>query len=227
MEKELLACGFDYVYDKHLYDLMSEVNITKIREHISIPVEQQEKMVRFLENHDEPRALEKFGPENIESAMIIHATLPGMRFWHHGQFEGRALRVPVQLRRGPDETPDKNLLSFAEMLLGEVNHSVFHDGVFQICNTHGWPDNNSHVNLLAYCWEKNNEKRLIIVNFSPFLSQGYVKLPDTWDFTNNSLTLIDPIKNESYKPLVSEIIKDGLYVGLEKRDYHFFIIIEE
>ena len=184
-------------------------------------------MLRFLENHDEPRALEKFGPENIKSAMIIHATLPGMRFWNHGQFEGRILRVPVQLRREPDEIPDKNLLSFAEILLGEVNHSVFHDGVFKICNTYGWPDNNSHENLLAYCWDKNNEKRLIIVNFSPFSSQGYVKLPEEWSFDHDNLILYDPIKNEIFKRAVLEITKKGLYAGLEPGDYHFFILKEE
>ena len=158
-----------------------------------------------------------------------HPTQPiaANRLWHHGQFEGRVHRIPVQLRRAPGETPDSTLLSFAEDLLREVNHPVFHSGIFRVCNTHGWNDNNSHVNLLAYCWEKNNDKRLLIVNFSHYSSQGYVKLPDSWIYTDKKLKLIDPVKNEVYTPAESNIINDGLYVGLEKGDYHFFKVTEE
>lgn len=227
MEKELLDSGLDYVYDKYLYDLMLEGNIPGIREYISSPADQQEKMVRFLENHDESRAFQAFGPDRIENAMILQATLPGMRFWHHGQFEGRIHRVPVQLRRAPNENPENNLISFTENLLREVDHPVFHEGVFKVCDTHGWSDNNSHVNLLAYCWSKKEEKRLLVINFSPFHSQGYVTLPEEWFFTQNSIILKDPLKNDIFKRKVSELEKEGLYVGLEKSDYHFFIIKEE
>jgi len=226
-ESVLLDYGFDYVYDKHLYDLILEGNIVKIRDLISSPIDQQEKMVRFLENHDEPRAFQTIGPERIKGAMVMQATLPGMRFWHHGQLEGRKQKVPVQLRRAPQEIPDNNLKSFGEDLLREVNHPVFHEGVFTVCNTHGWSDNNSHVNLLAYCWARKGEKRLIIINLSPFSSQGYVIVPEDWAFTHNNLIISDPIKNDVLKRAVSDIVREGLYVGLEKGDYHFFQIKEE
>ncbi|MFC1495323.1 alpha-amylase family glycosyl hydrolase [Thermodesulfobacteriota bacterium] len=226
MGDALLDYGFNYVYDKHLYDLMLKGDIEKIRERISSPTNLQEKMVRFLENHDEPRAFQSFGPEGIKSAMIIHATLPGMRFWHHGQLEGRRHRVPVQLRRAPKEIPNNDLISFGEDLLKEANHAVFHEGEFKVCSTNGWPDNNSHINLIAYSWEKKEEKRLIIINFSPFSSQGYVKLPEEWAFTHNNLIINDPIKNENFKGATLNVAEEGLYVGLEPGDYHFFNLKE-
>lgn len=227
MENVLLGFGFDYVYDKHLYDLMLKGDIDKIKVHISSPINEQEKMVRFLENHDEPRAFQLFGDGRIKIVMILHATLPGMRFWQYGQLEGRIHRLPVQIRRAPKEIPDHDLIAFGERLIKEVDHPVFHEGKFNICSTYGWQDNNSHVNLLAYSWEKNDEKRLVIINFSPFPSQGYVKLPEEWSFDHDNLILSDPIKNEDFERFTSDVVKDGLYVGLEPGDYHFFKLKED
>ena len=48
-EGTLLEHGFDYVYDKHLYDLMNNGNIEKIREYISRPPELQEKHLAVSE----------------------------------------------------------------------------------------------------------------------------------------------------------------------------------
>lgn len=223
-EETLIEYGFDYVYDKHLYDLMNEGNIGKIKAYISMPPEKQVKLIRFLENHDEERAIRTFGTERIKCAMVIHATLPGMRFWNHGQFEGRHHRVPVQLRRAPHEDSKSDLFSFAETLLNQVDHPVFHEGSFKMCPTHGWADNESHVNLMAWSWEVKKERRLIVVNFSPHSAHGYVTLSKDWVPTENKLVCRDPIKEALFHRIPAEIAKKGLYIALESGDFHFFII---
>ncbi|MBW1915557.1 MAG: alpha-amylase [Deltaproteobacteria bacterium] len=224
METDLLNSGFDYVYDKHLYDMMLGGSIDQIKRHISYPINHQEKMIRFLENHDETRALKAFGSVKIKGAMLVHATLPGMRLWQHGQFEGSQLRIPVQLRRAPAEVLNDELNTFGKKLLKEVNHDVFHEGTFRVCPTHGWPDNDSHVNLLAYSWSMGDEKRLIAANLSNESAQGYITIPDGYIQARGRLLLDDPLKHEKHQREALEITEKGLYVALESGEFHFFCI---
>jgi len=224
MEQELLNLGFDYVYDKTFYDLLVSSDVQRLKAHLSTPVAQQEKMLRFLENHDEQRAASVFGLQKLQSAMVIHATLPGMKLWHHGQLEGNTIRVPVQLRRGPEEAPVSELKAFCNALLHEVNHPVFHDGRWQLCDTSGWPDNQSHINLLAWRWALGEEKRLIVVNFSSTPAQGLVKVPQDWFARSKELLCRDPVKGESYHLHPADVSNSGLYVALQDWDFHFFTI---
>ncbi len=224
MEPQLLNQGFDYTYDKTLYDLLTKEDIQGLRDYLSMPVTRQEKMIRFLENHDEPRAYQVFGPEKIRCVMVIHATLPGMRFWQRGQFEGRQVRVPVQLRHGPVESDREDIETFSGLLLQEVNQPVFHDGSWEMCNTSGWPDNQSHKNLLAWCWSLNRERRLIVINFSSSPAQGHVRLPTNWLSHGERFLCHDPIMGEGFLHSKAESESSGIYVGLESYGFHFFRI---
>jgi hypothetical protein len=222
-EAQLFDLGFDYAYDKNLYDLMVRRDIQGLRHTLSTRrIADQQRMLRFLENHDEPRAMEAFGRDKIKAAMLIHATLPGMRFWQHGQFEGSCIRTPVQLRRAPVEPVDHDLLSFSEMLLTEVSHPVFHEGVWEMCHTAGWVDNPSHEMLLAWCWGLDDERRLVVINLSDSSIHGYIKMPPEWLTRGENFLLSDPLKGDSYLGSRSELETSGLYVGLEKGDFHFF-----
>ena len=224
MEQELQNLGFDYTYDKGFYDLLAREDIQGLKAHLSAPAAFQERMIRFLENHDEPRARSLFATGKIESAMVIHATLPGMRFWQHGQFEGSRIRVPVQLKRGPSEPALSRLEAFSGRLLQEVDHPVFHDGHWEMCKTSGWPDNRSHRGLLAWCWRQADQRRLIIVNFSSSPAQGRVRLSKKWLPHGEQFLCRDPLKGESYLRAAAEASSSGLYVGLGESDFHFFRI---
>jgi glycosidase len=92
LEWRLQQQGFDYTYDKRLYDRLREGAVAPVREHLMAGLDFQDKLARFLENHDEPRAAATFGPGAHEAAAIITYLTPGLRFFHHGQFEGRRVR---------------------------------------------------------------------------------------------------------------------------------------
>lgn len=223
-ENKLQAQGFDYTYDKILYDLMAGGDIAGIKRYLSMPLARQKRMMRFLENHDEPRAFHTFGKEKIRCAMIIHATLPGMRLWQRGQFQGNLIRPPVQLRRGPREPVQKDVEVFCEVLLREVGQPVFHEGHWEMCDTYGWADNQSHENLLAWRWDLREERRLIIANFSSSPAQGYVKLPLKWFKEGGQILFRDPLKGDLFLRPSTQVKKSGLYTGLESGDFHFFRI---
>ena len=100
LEWELQQQGFDYTYDKRLYDRLREGHARPVREHFRADLDFQNNSARFLENHDEPRAAATFPPEVHEAAAVITFLSPGLRFFHQGQFEGRTKRISPHLVRG-------------------------------------------------------------------------------------------------------------------------------
>ena len=80
--------GFDYAYDKRLYDRLREGHVRPVREHLYAGLDYQTRLARFLENHDEPRAATAFPDGMHQAAAIITFLSPGLRFFHQGEFEG-------------------------------------------------------------------------------------------------------------------------------------------
>jgi hypothetical protein len=105
MEGEMQQQGFDYTYDKSLHDKLSHGESWKIKTHNGYDLKYESRTVRFLENHDEERALSVFDSEKNRAAAVLTSTSPGMKLFHQGQWEGKRIRVPVQLGRDPVEPP--------------------------------------------------------------------------------------------------------------------------
>jgi glycosidase len=97
LEWDLQQQGFNYCYDKRLYDRLEHDAAEDVRLHLCAELAYQEKLVRFTENHDEPRALSVFSPAKARATAVTVATIPGAKLFHEGQFEGRMVRLPVFL----------------------------------------------------------------------------------------------------------------------------------
>ena len=70
------------------------------------------KSVRFLENHDEPQEnAGVFSPAQHRAAAVVTFFVPGLRFFHEGEFEGRRVHVSMHLGRRPVEPMDAELQS--------------------------------------------------------------------------------------------------------------------
>ena len=221
LEWELQQHGFDYCYDKRLYDRMDHESAMSTRLHLCAEMAYQSKLVRFLENHDEPRAAGTFSNLKHRAAAVIISTIPGAKLFHEGQFEGRTVRLPVFLGRRPDEQPDNELLKFYRELLPRCGEPIFQQGEWKLCDTTGWSDNTSHENLLAYTWEFGNSRYLIVVNFSPKPVQARVRI--NWkDLGGCVFELIDPLNSLSLERSGHEIEAEGLYVELAPWQWHFF-----
>jgi glycosidase len=132
LEWTLQQQGFDYAYDKRLYDRLREGHARPVREHFHAGVDYQDKLARFLENHDEPRAAATFAPHIHKAAAVITFLSPGLRFFHQGQFEGRKKRISPHLSRGPSEPLDQDIHDFYEHLLSLLRQPAFHDGQWQL-----------------------------------------------------------------------------------------------
>ena len=87
----------------------------------------QERLLRFIENHDEPRVAAAFPPPKARAAAVIMATIPGAKLFHEGQFEGRKVKVPTFLGRRPEEPVDVECQGFYEKLLAIIHAPVVRD----------------------------------------------------------------------------------------------------
>ena len=226
LEWRLQQLGFDFCYDKTLYDRLEHGEAENIRLHLCAEPAYQEKLVRFIENHDEPRAAAAFMPAKQKAAALVAATLPGLRLFHEGQFEGRRIRPSVFLGRRAEEPPDDELSEFYRRLLQLMNRPLFRQGDWKLCERTGWPDNASFLNLLAWSWRNAGEQYLIVINFSAERAQARVQVPwasaggQTWRLT-------DLLSGADFERDGDEMTLPGLYVDLAPWNYHFFQCVPE
>ena len=220
LEWELQQQGFDYCYDKRLYDRLIYDSAENIRLHLAADLSYQNKLVRFLENHDEPRAAATFSPDKARAAAVAVATLPGAKLFHHGQFEGRRVKLPVQLGRQPKEAADEDLHAFYRGLVKVIRGPAFKNGGWSLCERSGWPENPGYVHLVAWCWRQGEEKYLVVINLSHTKCQGRILLP--WiDLKGRTCLLVDVMSGKRYERDGDEMVDQGLYVDLEAWRFHF------
>jgi hypothetical protein len=220
MEWTLQEQGFDLCYDKRLYDRLVHDPPESVRAHLQAEPAYQERLIRFIENHDEPRAAATFGPEQARAAAVVVSTLQGARLYHDGQFEGRQTHVPVFLRRAPEEPADPSLRAFYERLLRAVADSELSSGRWQLCPCSGWPDNDSATRLVAWCWSTERSRHLVVVNLSDRPAQARVGLP--WaDLAGVTWRLEDRLAPELFERAGDELAGDGLYVALDGWGHYF------
>jgi hypothetical protein len=210
LEWLLQTQGFDYCYDKRLYDRLEHGDCAGVVAHLTADRFYQQKLLRFIENHDEPRAAVSFAGRE-RAAAVTMATVPGAKLFHEGQCEGRRIRVPVFLGRRPQELVNQETRAFYERLLATIGADVFREGSWKLCQASGWPDNASYENLGAWCWTLEHDRRLILVNLTDRPVQARVHVP--WDdLEGNQWDLSDALSDARFLRDGSEIQSEGLYV---------------
>ena len=223
LEWVLQQQGFDYTYDKRLYDRLRELNARPVREHLYAGLDFQDHLARFLENHDEPRAAATFEPDVHRAAAVVTFFAPGLRFVHQGQREGRKVRIPMHIARGPDEATDAQLAAFYDRLLACLDQPVFRDGEWRLVGTrNAWDGNGSSDNFICYAWTgPSDERRLVIVNYSAERSQCYLEMP--WpDLGGWKWRLNDTLGDETYERAGDDLNQAGLYLDLPGWGFNVF-----
>lgn len=221
MEWELQQLGFDFTYDKRLTDRLGNADVLSIKGHLHADEEFQKKSVRFLENHDEIRAVTKLGKERSIAAAIIVGTIQGMRFFHDGQFEGKKIKLPVQLGVQPFERPVKNIQDFYDKFLSIITTDIFHKGTWQMLYPDpAGPTNDSYNNIFTWLWSYKDERRLVVVNYSDFTSQCRLKFDVPTN--SNEIKMVDLLNDVTYKRSPKEILTEGLFVELKAFRGHIF-----
>lgn len=223
MEWEMMKQGFDFCYDKRLYDRLIHETAAEVRGHLAAETAYQDKLVRFIENHDELRAAQVFVGGRALAAAIATYTLPGAKLFHQGQFEGATVRLPVFLTRRPEEPVDRALHAFYRRLAIEIQAPALREGQWRLCTLTGWPDNRSFRNLVAWCWQAGDERRVVVVNLSSSTSDARVQLP--WpELAGQNWAFVDVMDDTTYEWNGDEVLNMGLYVSLAPWGRHFFAV---
>ncbi len=215
MEWVLQQQGFDYAYDKRLYDRLREGHARPVREHLLAGLDYQNKLARFLENHDEPRAAATFSPEIHQAAAVISFLSPGLRFFHQGQLEGRRKRISPHLVRGPQEPIDEQLVQFYDRLLGILRQPIVRDGQWQQLEcAPGWEGNPTDKDFIVFSWQLPQSESLVVaVNYAPHQSQCHVRLPFA-DLAGRKWQLQDQLSPARYEWHGDDLQGRGLYLDM-------------
>jgi Alpha amylase, catalytic domain len=218
-EWDLQQLGFDGCYDKRLYDRLAGGSAGAVRGHLGAGLDYQRRLVRFLENHDEPRAAATFPPRRHRAAAVTTFTLPGARLVHEGQIEGRKVQLPVFLARRPDEPVDEELQAFYQRLLAALRDPVLRTGAWERLDVGGWAGDDSCAQLLSWCWD-GDPRWLVAVNLGEETARGHLALP--WaDVAGRDWQLDDPTTGVSLRRAGGDLAS-SLYIELGPWGWHLF-----
>ena len=211
LESELLGLGFDYAYYKHFLDMLINKDIPGIINNLNSDLDYLKKLVFFLENHDEERAVKSLGIKKSIASAVIFLTIPGMKLFYNGQLDGKKTRCPIQLGKLSTDRGLKTLKDFYSKLLPVINDETYKKGTFNLLQPimHDEKDQ-SYKNILAWCWQGYNKYIITIVNYSSKNSKCKIKLS-----TNNF-----PLKVE----LKDLLTKANLKIASKKLNNQGFIV---
>jgi hypothetical protein len=223
LEWALQQRGFDFTYDKRLCDRLKSRDAGAVRGHLWADPGYQAKSARFLENHDEPRAAAVFPPDVHRAAAVITYLVPGLRFLHEGQLEGRKVRLSVHLARRPVEPVDEPLRDFYTRLLGVLGRPEVRQGAWRLLGCRpAWEGNPTWENFLSFAWEGPAGGRLLVtVNFGPTRGQCYVESPFE-GLAGRRWALRDLMGQERYERAGDDLAAKGLYLDMPEWGYNVF-----
>jgi hypothetical protein len=222
LEEQLQQQGFDFTYDKPLYDRLRSGVASTVRERLRAPLSFQDRSVRFLENHDEARAAAVFAPEAHRAAAVAAYLLPGLRLFHEGQLEGRKVQASVHLVRRPEEPVDVSLRDFYRQLLAVLRRPEAHGRWRSVPCRPAWPGNDSFEGFIASTWEGEGGRAfLVAVNFAPTRGQCFVSSPLLVP-GRRVVTFVDLLSEARYEREGDDLETRGLYLDLPGWGRHIF-----
>ena len=225
-EWDMQQQGFDYAYDKRLYDRLREGHARSVREHFHAGLDYQDKLARFLENHDEPRAAATFPSGQHEAAAVITFLAPGLRFFHQGQFEGRLKRISPHLGRAPEEPVNESLKQFYARLLEVLRRPAIRDGEWRLLEcAPAWDGNGSNDAFIAFAWQGADGVRVLVaVNYAAHPSQCYVR-GSFGNLGGRSWRLRDLLGDAVYDRDGNDLATNGLYLDVAPWQCHAFELV--
>jgi glycosidase len=193
-QQDLLDEGFDLCYDKDLYDHLLHGSLHKISEHLQAPVEYQNHLMRFIENHDEERAAHEFLLAKHMAAAVVTMTLPGAHLYYDGEIEGRQIRVPVHLGRRVDETPNTILINFYDKLLDFVHSKDLAHHNWRLTPVKSRLLHRESRHVIAWTWSNEVSEFVVFINYT------HEKAKVMFDLDQKKITKVTDIVNGD-KPL--------------------------
>jgi len=215
LEHTLQSQGFDYTYDKRMYDRLIHRDVHGIKAHLRADPSYLNSNIRFIENHDEPRAMESLGQDRQKAAATLICTLPGAALLHQGQMEGRRIKLPVQINRAPAEPAHPMLLRFYRRLLREVANPIYQSGTWQMLEPRPIQAADfTHGNLIAYNWRAGDDGRIVVVNLTGEWSRAAIELDEWGQLAGKAILLCEALSETFSRHTGDALLADGLQLEI-------------
>lgn len=222
MEWELQQAGFDYTYDKRLYDRLVAQAAVPVREHLMADPSFQDHSMRFLENHDEPRAATAFPRPVHKAAAVITLLARGLRFIYEGQLEGRKVHPSMHVGRRPAEPVDDDLRAFYSRLLECLKRPEVREGDWRLWTCRpAWEGNPTSDQFIVSSWQSGERRLLTAVNYGAVRGQCYVTL-GLEGLRGRRFTLVDLLGDASYQRDGDGLAGNGLYLDMPAWGHEVF-----
>jgi hypothetical protein len=223
LEWELQQQGFDFTYDKRLYDRLRDGHAGPVRDHLRAEIDYQHHMARFLENHDEPRAAATLTAEMHRPASLVTFLTPGLRFLHEGQREGFRVHIPPHLCRGPAEGTDAELAAWYDRLVDLLADPAFRDGDWALATCEPVTEQEPADAFVAWTWRlEDGPWRLVVVNYGPEAGRCHVRVPFD-DVAGAPIALVDRLSGDRFERHGDDLAQLGLYVELPAWGAHVLV----
>ena len=215
LEWELQQQGFDYTYDKKLYDRLRAGDGAAVRAHLTAGLDFQRRCARFLENHDEPRAATAFPPAMHRAAALLTYLTPALRFFHDGQAEGRRVHTSIHLARRLAEPADPALADFYRRLFDCLKRPEVREGRWRLLTCRpSWEGSTAHEAFIVFTWEDGLARRLLVcVNYAPTRGQCFVGLPKS-EWGGGTWLLRDLFGDARYERDGDDLASRGLFLDM-------------
>ena len=216
-QEKLLECGFNYIYEKELLDKLLYGDVHSFKSLIFQNHFITNRMVHFVENHDEPRILSRFHYD-VKIACAASAallTLPGIRLINFHQWLGYLPQIDVNLRRANDSHANKDIMLFYTRLFKVLDTDMIRYGQWEPLVVH---DSDS---VLAWKWVFGNQHLLVTINFKNDWSGGRVICEDA-PIDMREIPVHELIYNTTYIRDPQEMRDTGLVLYLERYQTQVF-----
>ena len=216
MEWTLQQQGFDFCYDKRLYDRLRRARTPAASASTcGADLDYQSRLVRFLENHDEPRVAER-AARRTRSGRPPSRSRPcparrcGTRASSRAAGSSRRSSWPGGRTSRSTTSWPTGTGGCSRVVAGHRSEPA----TGGCCEAAGWPDNQSYRTSLAWSWRRAGDARhVVVVNLSDQPAQGRIPLP--WpDLPGRGWRLTDLLGGDDFDRDGDELADPGLYVEL-------------
>jgi len=224
LEGRLQALGFEYTYDKTLYDGLVSRDAAGVQNHLlGMSAGAVAASAHFLENHDEPRIASVLSAAEHRAAALLILGLPGMRFLYDGQLAGARRKAPIQLARCPEEPADPETAKLYDQLLRTLPGTAVGQGRAELSRPRAaWPGNLSAQAFVIVQWQaRPPEFDLVAVNLAPHRSQCYAPL-SVERLGAHNWAMKDLLGEERYQRSGDDLQSQGLYLDLPAHGAQLF-----
>lgn len=223
LEAEIQSLGFDFTYDKILYDRLLFSNPTQIAAHLGAEHLYQKRTIRFIANHDEESPLTAFGSkEKSFAAAAVAYTLSGARLFTSSQIRGDKYRLPIQYQPLVRDV-DIEVRTFYMRFLEAINHPCFHGGQWALKAAKSCDGKNmSYQNILTWSWTQNTTCKVVVINYSAEQSKFRIcidKLPKT-----EKILLKDEFTDSFVSASYEELKNKGLEIELAPYEFKIYSV---